>query len=190
MWYMPHNGRKKNQLFFQTAIFIDLDISLIATPSGLFTYLGVNVPGFMWGRRNAHFLLEYRNIYIPSKLAIGNLSTTLGWHADKFHHYQDFSLSFLALDSIHQHICGGDSDNVLLKCESQWIFKLKATCWPGLNKTLSFKPLCLNFCAFFALFPHSCLMSFYTPPPFLLCKFLLLLNTPKSFFLHTQICLK
>lgn len=47
---------------------------------------------------------------------------------------------FTALDHIHENRCGGNYNKLVLQRKSQWIFKLRAIKFPGLNDTLNFKP--------------------------------------------------
>lgn len=47
---------------------------------------------------------------------------------------------FAALDIVYADSRGGDFDKRVLQRETQWIHKLRATVYPGMNDMISFKP--------------------------------------------------
>lgn len=61
-------------------------------------------------------------------------------------HFADFqscnidTLSFRALDRVHQGPRGGDFENLVLRLESRWIFTLRANHAPGPNGFISYAP--------------------------------------------------
>lgn len=59
---------------------------------------------------------------------------------------------FLILDRIHPNPRGGDFNKLLLQTELRWIFNLKATLLPGLNKAFNFKPFLEGFQSLFLYF--------------------------------------
>lgn len=54
-------------------------------------------------------------------------------------------IKFLILDRIHRNPRGWHWNKVLLQMELRWIHNLKATCSPGLNEVICFKPFLEGF---------------------------------------------
>lgn len=73
-------------------------------------------------------------------ISIGDISTTLGQNAAKFHEFQQFDCHFSVLEKIPQNVSGGDWNNVNLKQETWWIHHLRASVWPSLKDIFSFRP--------------------------------------------------
>ena len=63
----------------------------------------------------------------------------MGYHIAFAHKYEIPLIQFAVLDCITEDPRGGDFDQRVLQRETQWIYRLKANCWPGLNDSLSFK---------------------------------------------------
>lgn len=64
----------------------------------------------------------------------------MGYHIAFKHKYNPMVFKFAAFEVIHADPRGGDFDERVLQRETQWIHKLQATVYPGLNYIISFKP--------------------------------------------------
>lgn len=78
-----------------------------------------------------------KHVYAAS---IGYFKTVIGRHIAFQHNYKFDGFSFLPLERVHIPPRGGDWDNMILKTEARWIFRLGGHTPPGLNESLSFKP--------------------------------------------------
>lgn len=70
---------------------------------------------------------------------ICDLLSSIGRHRAICHEYRYINMFFTALDHVHESPCGGDYDRRVLQREAQWIFRLRANKYLGLNDALSFK---------------------------------------------------
>lgn len=70
----------------------------------------------------------------------GFFKTIIGRHHAFVHNFDFGGFKVLPLIHIPPHERGGDWDQALLKTESRWIYKLKATKEPGMNDALSYVP--------------------------------------------------
>lgn len=68
------------------------------------------------------------------------METPISRHVDLFHIFDLKVITFMALEHIPLDVQEGSNDQKLLQLESRWIHMLKATTFPGLNETLSYKP--------------------------------------------------
>ena len=64
----------------------------------------------------------------------------LGRHIRDAHYGKIPRIKFLILDRIHPDNRGGDWNRSLLQRETRWIVSLNATCAPGLNEVVSYRP--------------------------------------------------
>lgn len=68
-----------------------------------------------------------------------NPDLPLGRHVTHFHSGIFPHIKFLILDRVHPGMRGGDWNKIPLQREQQWIFRLNATYFPGLNEKIPFK---------------------------------------------------
>lgn len=92
-------------------------------------YIGKTIRPF-WKRVKDH-------VYYANS---GLLNTTMGHHVVLKHQYDPLVLKFSALNRIHEDPRGGNFDQQVLQRETQWVFNLRATIYPGLNDMMSFRP--------------------------------------------------
>lgn len=79
------------------------------------------------------------------RMRIGNQHLPLGRHIVVRHNYQMPKIFFVVLDQIHIPSRGGDWNKLLLQREQKWIFRLRATTYPGQNESISFAPFLKGF---------------------------------------------
>lgn len=78
-------------------------------------------------------------------MQIGNRHLPIDRHAVLENNYKVPKISFTALDRVHIPDRGGDWNKILLQLEQRWIFRLQATSFPGLNKSIFFTPFLRGF---------------------------------------------
>lgn len=69
----------------------------------------------------------------------------LGRHTQLVHAGKFPNIKFLILDRVHPNPRGEDWNKVLFQLELRWIYTLRATLPPGLNKAVCFKPFLEGF---------------------------------------------
>lgn len=99
-------------------------IYIIFCQCGTF-YVGKTIRPF-WRRIKDH-------VYYATS---GLLNTTMGYRIAFKHKFNPMVFKFAALDVIHVDHRGGNFDKRILQRETQWIHKLRATVYPGLNNTM------------------------------------------------------
>lgn len=72
--------------------------------------------------------------------SIGYLKSPLGRYIAFSHNYKFEGFRFLPLERIHIPSRGVNWENIILRVETKWIFKLKAYIPPGLNESILYKP--------------------------------------------------
>lgn len=70
----------------------------------------------------------------------GLLNTTIGHHVAFKHKYDPWVFKFATLNRVYEDPRGRNFDKRVLKKETQWVYDLRATTYPGLNDMLSLKP--------------------------------------------------
>lgn len=98
---------------------------------------------FYIGKTNQEFWHHItKHIY---SMQIGNRYLPLGRHVVLRQNYKMPKVFFTALDRVHIPDQDGDWNKTLLQREQRWIFRLRATTYPGLNESISFAPFLQGF---------------------------------------------